>query len=135
MSETSKQKNLPRYRGYSRLTKGGGNNGHLTLPAELMNVLTEGLLFKPELNKDGILFRVIDESKMISDEKAIPAWAKAAKPKRTTTTGEPEINSTANGDEPDIEAMLDSMDDDANEADAEDEAADEPPTEDDDAPF
>ena len=128
MSDTPKKKHLPRYRGYARLIK-TGVSGSLSVPSELMSVLTDGLLFKPELTKDGILFKIVDETRMITDDKAVPAWVKSVtKPKRTTTTGDAEP-------EPDnIEDDEEQETDDGPEVDTETDD-DEPPTDDDDSPF
>ena len=123
MNETPKKKHLPRYRGYARLIK-TGVSGSLSVPSELMSVLTDGLLFKPELTKDGILFKIVDETRMITDDKAVPAWVKSVtKPKRTTTTGDAEPDNTEDDEEQET--------DDGPEVDTDDE----PPTDEDDSPF
>jgi hypothetical protein len=131
MSETTKKK-WPRYRGYSRLIK-SGNSGGLSVPSDLMSVLSEGLLFKPELTKDGILFRITDENKMTPDDKPLPTWVKA-KPKAAKVVAEPVVTDEGEVD-PDLIAEADADDSTDDDAPTEDvEAEDEPPT-DDDSPF
>jgi hypothetical protein len=139
MSETSKKKKQwPRYRGHSRLLK-AGNSGSLSVPSEMMAVLSEGLLFKPELTKDGILFRVVDESKIATDDKPLPAWVKtkvkaASAPKAKPAEGEKEHSGPippVDDEHPDNDL---SDEDDAPTEDVESTDADEPPT-DDDSPF
>jgi hypothetical protein len=131
MSETTKKK-WPRYRGYSRLIK-SGNSGGLSVPSDLMSVLSEGLLFKPELTKDGILFRITDENKMTPDDKPLPTWVKA-KPKTVKPTSPipPVDDEHPDNDLSDEGEVADDADDDAPTEDVE--AEDEPPT-DDDTPF
>jgi hypothetical protein len=141
MSETKKK--WPRYRGYSRLMK-SGNSGGLSVPSDMMSVLTEGLLFKPELTKDGILFRITDESKMTPDDKPVPAWVKTkvkAAPKAEKAESEhsgpipPVDDEHPDNDLSDEDDPADSDADDDDDAPTEDvEAEDEPPT-DDDSPF
>jgi hypothetical protein len=142
MSETKKK--WPRYRGYSRLMK-SGNSGGLSVPSDMMSVLTEGLLFKPELTKDGILFRITDESKMTPDDKPVPAWVKTkvkAAPKAEKAESEhsgpiPPVDDEHPDNDLSDEGEVIADDDDAPTEDveaADSEGDDEPPT-DNDSPF
>lgn len=132
MSETvPSKKKWPRYRGYSRLIK-SGNSGNLSVGSDLMSVLSEGMLFKPELTKDGILFRITDENKMTPDDKPLPTWVK---PKaKTAKIAAPSVSAIENTDDDNADDAIadDNADDDAPVEDVD--AEDEPPT-DDDTPF
>jgi hypothetical protein len=132
MSETKKK--WPRYRGYSRLTK-SGNSGTLSLPADLMSVLSEGLLFKPELTKDGILFRITDENKMTPDDKPLPTWVKAKPKPAKAEKAESGPIPAVDDEHPDSDGSdEDETPEDDDEPTEDVEAEDEPPT-DDDSPF
>ena len=138
MSETekkaAKKKQLPRYRGHSRLLK-AGNSGNLSVPSDMMGVLPDNLLFKPEFTKDGILFKIVDEDKMVADEKAVPAWikkvtpgsskAKASGPIPAVDDDHPDNDLSDEDDEPEV---------DADEIVSAEEGDAEPPT-DEDTPF
>jgi hypothetical protein len=127
MSET-KKKVLPRYRGHSRLLK-SGNSGSLSVPSDMMILLTEGLLFKPELTKDGILFKIVDEDKLVAEDKTLPAWVKKVTAPATD-------RSTAEHSGPIPPVNDDHPDNDLSDEVDETEGDDEPPvTDDDETPF
>ena len=129
MSETAKKKGFARYPGHSRLSK-SGKSGSLSVPGDMMSILTEGLLFKPELTKDGILFKIVDESKIATEDKTVPAWVKKA---TTSTRSGSGSNVPETGTSP-----IPPVDDDHPDSDGSDESEVgdfEPPVTDDDTPF